>query len=513
MAEIVEGGNSLATRLVELASARAEFFHDRDRECYATFKDDDHRETWPIASQTFHHWLSHHFYSAYKKAPSASGLRDAITTIMGKALYEATERQVHLRVAQSGGTIFIDLCNDDWEAVTVTASGYTVISNPPVRFRRTRAMRSLPRPEPGGDISDLWPFMNVTLEDDQRLLTVWLAEALRSDTPFPILVFEGEQGSGKSSAQDRLRSLTDPSRANLRAAPRKIEDIFVGAATNWVVSFNNLTHLSAGQQEALCTLSTGGGYAARTLYTNLDETVAEVKRPVVLNGINTLATAQDLIDRCFTIELPVFERSARKPERALNREFEEVWPRLFGALLNTVSGALRELPGVELSELPRMADFALLGVAVERALGWPPGSFMDAYHRKRVTAVRRGLDASPIAQAIQEYVSTHPSGYEGTVKELFDNLEEYQPSEGAAWPKSARGLGDALRRNSTALRTVGINIAFDPTRQNDGYHVKIIPVSQSSQGSRSTQVSERRERGEHESTRVSDDQDRERFVL
>jgi len=47
------------------------------------------------------------------------------------------------------------------------------------------------------------------------------------------------------------------------------------------------------QQDALCTLSTGGGYASRQLYTNSDEHVMETKRPVMINGINAIATQPD----------------------------------------------------------------------------------------------------------------------------------------------------------------------------------------------------------------------------
>jgi hypothetical protein len=47
-------------------------------------------------------------------------------------------------VGEAQGCIYIDLANDAWEAVEVTATGWRVISNPPVRFRRGRGMAPLP---------------------------------------------------------------------------------------------------------------------------------------------------------------------------------------------------------------------------------------------------------------------------------------------------------------------------------------------------------------------------------
>ncbi|WP_298225230.1 hypothetical protein, partial [Acidocella sp.] len=99
------------------------------------------------------------------------------------------------------------------------------------------------------------------------------------DTPFPVLELVGEQGSAKSTTQSVLRSLVDPNKVMLRGRPKTVEDIFVAARNNWLVSYENLSGLTAEQQDAFCTLSTGGGFASRQLYTNGEEHVMETKRP------------------------------------------------------------------------------------------------------------------------------------------------------------------------------------------------------------------------------------------
>ena len=55
--------------------------------------------------------------------------------------------------------------------------------------------------------------------------------------------------------------------------------------------------------DALCRLATGGGHSARTLYTDLEEISLAVKRPVILNGIEDVATRPDLAERALQIEL------------------------------------------------------------------------------------------------------------------------------------------------------------------------------------------------------------------
>ena len=88
-----------------------------------------------------------------------------------------------------------------------------------------------------------------------------------------------------------LRSLVDPNKVMLRGRPKTVEDVFVAAANNWLVSYENLSGLTPEQRDAFCTLATGGGFASRQLYTNGEEHVMETKRPVVLgNGIAVVAT-------------------------------------------------------------------------------------------------------------------------------------------------------------------------------------------------------------------------------
>ena len=159
-------------------------------------------------------------------------------------------------------------------------------------------------PQAGGDLGLLWQHVNIPA--DRRLLVLtWLLDCFRPDTPFPILELVGEQGSAKSTTQSVLRSLVDPNKVMLRGRPKTVEDIFVAAQNNWLVSYENLSGLTAEQQDAFCTLATGGGFASRQLYTNGEEHVMETKRPVVLNGIAVVATRPDLIDRVIHVSMPV----------------------------------------------------------------------------------------------------------------------------------------------------------------------------------------------------------------
>jgi hypothetical protein len=112
------------------------------------------------------------------------------------------------------------------------------------------------------------------------------------------------------------------------------------AATNgWVIGLDNLSHLSVWLSDAICRLATSGGFASRELYTDDEETIFAATRPVVVNGIEELATRGDLLDRAIILYLPAIAEEQRKPEAILWRTFDATRPLILGALLDAVSQA------------------------------------------------------------------------------------------------------------------------------------------------------------------------------
>ena len=110
-------------------------------------------------------------------------------------------------------------------------------------------------------------------------------------------------------------------------------------------------------------------------------------RPILLTSIEEVATRSDLLDRCIIVRLPAIPEDRRRPEAELIGAFQKVRPGIFGALLDAVAGGLRDLPTTNLSNLPRMADFARWATAAESSLGWSEGTFMAAYNDNQRTGI------------------------------------------------------------------------------------------------------------------------------
>ena len=171
-----------------------------------------------------------------------------------RALFDGEECPVHLRVAEHGGRLYLDLCDRAWRAVEIDDEGWRVVDRPPAKFRRTRGAQPLPEPERGGSLEELRLFFNVD-HYGWILVRAFLVAALRPGFPLPILVAKGEQGAGKSTACRVISSLVDPRTSALRGVPREVRDLTAAARNSWLVCFDNLSRLP--EESGRCCLSSG----------------------------------------------------------------------------------------------------------------------------------------------------------------------------------------------------------------------------------------------------------------
>ena len=248
------------------------------------------------------------------------------------------------RLAKHEGAIYLDLCDEEWRAVKVTAEKWEIITNPPVKFIRPVGTRPLPLPVRDGDILELRRFVNVETDDDFRLTVAWLLCAFRPGYPHAVLVLNGEQGSAKSTTARVLRAIVDPNVAAIRNAPREKRDLIAAARNGHVIALDNLTHIPEWLADGLCCLATGIGFGSRQLYTDTDEMLIEACCPIILIGIPDLITRADLGNRALVVTLPPIPAGRRLPEKVFRTEFESARPRILGALLDALACGLRRLP-------------------------------------------------------------------------------------------------------------------------------------------------------------------------
>jgi hypothetical protein len=458
-AEPAEGGKrSQATQLVELAEG-VELFHAPDGIAYARIEQGDHREVWPLKSGAIRSWLAGAYYRRYGKAAGGQAIRDAVEVLAARALFDGPECAVHVRVARTTEAIYLDLADPKWRTVKITASGWEIITDSPAHFRRPDGVLCLPDPARRGSLEELRPFLNVADDVQWRLAVAWLVAAIRGAGPYPVLDLQGEHGSAKSSTARALRRVIDPNASPDRAASRNEHDLAIAAQNSLVVSLDNISKLPEWLSDALARLATGAGFAARMLYTDGDEKLFYGARPIIINAIGDVVTRSDLLDRSIVLDLPRIGDQSRRTEEHVWAAFDAAHPRILGALLDAVAGALARRALTRIERPPRMADFAYWAVAAEPALGWPDGAFLRAYSGNRASAHELALEASSVGPPVRVLLGT--GDWQGTSTELLGRLASIAGdpvTRRKDWPADPRALSQELARLAPNLRAIGIGV-------------------------------------------------------
>ena len=474
---------SQAKVLIDLAESHGVELFRSAGTVYAAADIGPRRATMLIQSSEFGALLLRWLYDAGQHTASELTIKQAQQSLAARAQYGGQERSVFVRVGRAGDAVYLDLGDDTGRAVETTAKGWQIIDRPPVHFVRSLSMRALPVPVLGGDLADL--FLVFGLPAEQRpLLLAWLVAALRPSGPFPVLAVHGEQGSGKSTVSRLVRALFDPHEADLRGPPPDDRTLYISTRHSWVLGYDNLSTIPRWLSDALCCIATGGAYASRRMYSDDGEMLFRAQRPILLNGIEEIATRPDLLERCIVLSLPTIPEEHRRPEDALWRQYREMQPRLLGALLNAVVCALQELPNVRLPRAPRMVDFAMWATAAEPALGLQSGEFLTSYFANLQAAADLPLEASPIVAPLrvlldkqQRTLDGQGPCWTGTATALLrelracDKAEDNRPPD---WPRNGQALSGQLKRLAPNLRQKGIQVNFD--RQTDSKRTRTISV-------------------------------------
>jgi hypothetical protein len=453
---------------------------------YASICAAGHWENYKIGSSDFERWLireygRRHWYEMDGRRIPSIIKREAYNEGIGVMEARAFEGQKiipRLRVGGEGGRVWLDLGRDDWMLIKVTAEGWEEFREgvPGVAFIRRPGMLPLPVPERGGDIRELGKFLNVKTDDDLALQSGWLVGTLMPEGPYPVDAVIGSGDTGKTTFCLTLQKMVDPKRAGLRPFSRSEDDAMVAARNGWVQAYDNISKVTPEQADLLCRISTGIGYMKRALRTDAEPFIMEACRPQLLNGIpENLAERGDLATRTIVVELPTINAEKHQDDPEFWEGFQEAHPRMLGALLDGVAGALRNANRVSLDRRIRMSHFAKWAEAGCRAMGFREDQFLTTFVANQERAMGIAFKQDYVAQAVALLMEQQPVNelgekvWRGNAQPLLKALNEavQRSKEGwmvweEGWPKNPTWLGRQLRRSAAVLRkAVKIEVKFD----------------------------------------------------
>ncbi|HEX9677756.1 hypothetical protein [Nitrososphaera sp.] len=471
---------------LELVSTNCiELFADQYQKPYAVIEVNAHVETISINSIGFKHWIARMYYGEKQATLSSEDISAVLNILKGKAVYDGTRRHIEIRAAEEDSTIYYDLTNTKWECVKVTRDGWTV-EQAPVLFARhsNNAPQAEPVTEYPPDIIDRFlSLTNITNDGHKLLLKCYLVSLFIPNIAKPILITAGEQGSGKSLLERSVKGIVDPSAAEKLSFPKSPAELTQQLSHNYVALFDNVSRLDDWQSDELCKAVDGSGSSKRMLYSDDDDIIYNFRRCILLNGINIVARKPDLLDRAIIIQLERIARERRRKESLLMAELDAIRPALLGYIFDILVKVLERKGEVQLTEYPRMADFAEYGELIARCMGYNENEFTRAYFENIKLQSVEVLEANPVATAVMKLMEPDDlRTITATPRELLEMLESVAAglkisTNGRTWPKAPNSLSRRLNEVKTNLREIGILVEIATDSKTNTRVVRIEKTS------------------------------------
>lgn len=422
-------------------------FHDNLDQTYISVPSKGGGErTLSLAGKEAKLWLKRLYYETTGSPLNSQAFSDALANINAKALYDGEQKTTSLRIARHKKSIYWNRGDKEGTVIKIESEGYKVIKKSPVSFLCSGNMSALPLPE-GPDPCLLAELQDLFAVDDSTFhrILAFLISSIKPEGPYLCLIVQGEQGSGKSYLTSLIKESIDPSQASKLRLPTSERELMIMAAQFHLTVFDNISGISNNLSDALCTLATGGGFAARQLYTDEELKIFVESRPFILNGISGITHRADLLDRSLSINLPSMSPEKRKTESELKQKFREIHPYLIDFLLRVTSTALKRYDEVNAPNDIRMADTARWLIAAEPETGLPKNSLINAIRQSQNEIVTETMERNSLAVALHQMLEEN-GVFDGTVGELLSVIGERRFKHDRFFPTTPAQLSKELDR-------------------------------------------------------------------
>lgn len=405
-------------------------------------------------------------YDKEGKVPGRTPKDDAWSTLQGGGRM-LPKRKLPMRITNHEDALVIDIGDEAGRTIVVTDDKWEVVLRSPITFARTNVTMPMVEPTPGGDIDRLFEVVNVAPQH-RRMFIGWLISTLFEDIAHPVMTLRGEQGAAKSTAAKVVKMLLDPAAVDSSAPPRDEDRWDSICSAHWVVSVDNVSKVPDSWSDGLCRTVTGAGIEKRALYTDDSLFAKAYQRCVILNGVSLGGMMRpDLLERsmAFDLERP----TERLTDTAVNALISEVLPDVLGGLLDLAVKVMGT--EVDHGDLPRMADFGVVLLKLDKVMGEPADAewgAMAAYLEQLDELFEDSIQGDVVANAVIELMSKSTVPWHGTNSELLKALTDARRAtdfydqfkkDKKWWPDNTTQLGHALTRSAPLLRQqAGIEI-------------------------------------------------------
>jgi len=392
-------------------------------------------------------------------------IQEVKETLLALASVHAVQDHVLPRVSPIEDGIEIDLMDEHFQTVVITASGVWVRNTAINFFARPAEALALPVPvlDITAEIGLLRSYINVNGAAFYLLvayITFTIVSPKIDRSKYVFLVLRGAQGTGKTFASKVIKNLIDPSSIDAQTLPNAARDLGIMLQACHLALVDNVRDLSPQMSDLLCMASTGGVTVQRKLYTDEGLKALKLHGAILFNGIHPFMGQSDFSDRTVCIELAPIGSEVRRSDSELLRALEADQPRILGALYKLIQQVLRVLPDVRADAPTRMVEFCRWLAAVEQVMQLETSSLQNAYKATLVDSQLESLMDNPLAAVLLQFAEKQEI-WSGTPTELYQELSNtasFSHQRSRAWPSSAASMSKRLHGLQGPLLSQGVEI-------------------------------------------------------
>ena len=525
---------SYTTKTIMIVDAmQPTYFLDQYSNAQTWIKDGVYK-TLKIDSLQFQQLLIDRFFRTFGKAPSTQSIKESVKMIEALARTSETKKirtRVYLRINEAGEKeIWVDLCDKFWRSIKITVKGYEIIYQTPPMFRRNKHMQKLPLPQKydGSDDNDgnsphlmcntltvgiskkikdisykigdspslpsqpsLYPYLMklnhfYNLDSKDFFLTiVHMINTFFVDRPQTLLSVNGIKGSAKTSISEGIKKVLDPSETLTLDMPNNRDELLQNIDHHFYPSFDNVDYITHEFSNIFCRTLTGAGTFKRMLWTDDEEFIRSFLKSININGINVVVVREDLLDRALLVFALPFNGN-RKTKSELNAEFNKILPYVLHDLYTLVSKVLFLLPETEDPTEFRMIDYAKIGCAVSKALGYDREYFIKIYREKLLTQIKEAIYNDTFGNVLLSFIEDENNlaplenghyVWEGSTAKLYSDTKLYAKDtllvsvRTKGYPNASNRMSRQINDLTDAFSKLGIIIEQTRSSTTRGFRI------------------------------------------
>lgn len=372
-------------RVAKQIHEKEDIFKDQHNAPYAFVNVKDHREVLFLDSTRFERWVYRKliWYDRYGQPvlPRPIDVETVLSYLKSMAEFDAIIKELYCRVGgdYNNGVIYYDLSNEKWQTIEVTSKGWMIQNIPTRLFNRyyNQIAQVYPSIEYDKNIFDeFMDLINTKNADARLLLKCYIVGLFIPGIPQAILMLHGEPNRAKTTLLELIKLLVDPCITRTLTCKKDNAELAQLFSHNYIPYFDNLSSIPEWMSDAFCRAVTGDSISKRKLYTDNDDVFYTYMRCLGFSGVNLAATKSDLLNRGLIIQLERITTDSQRQIKHIWQEFESMKPQLLGFIFDILVKVLmmrQQTVKVDVTGLPRLADWAEVCELISRCLGNKPG--------------------------------------------------------------------------------------------------------------------------------------------